>query len=72
MSDLSFISNIPEKVGWIQLPQYRDCVVSVLDGLLVSKDEKLVSLVALLDLSATFDTLDHLILLKQLETTHHM
>ena len=54
------------------MPQYRDCVLSVLDGLLVSKDEKLVSLVALLDLSATFDTLDHLILLKQLETTHHM
>ena len=54
------------------MPQYRDCVLSVLDGLLVSKDEKLVSLVALLDLSATFDTLDHLILLKRLETTHHM
>ena len=33
--------------------------MSVLDGLLGSADEGLVSLVALLDLSAAFDTLDH-------------
>jgi len=44
-------------------------VLSILDGLLGSANERLVSLVALLDLSAAFDTLDHPILLKRLETT---
>ena len=45
----------------------QTAVLSVLDGLLVSADERLVSLVALLDLSAAFDTLDHTILLQRLE-----
>ena len=44
-------------------------VLSVLDDLLGSADERLVSLVALLDPSDAFDTLDHPILLKRLETT---
>ena len=47
----------------------QTAVLSVLDGLLGRADERLVSLVALLDLSAAFDTLDHPILLKRLETT---
>ena len=45
-------------------------VLSVLDGLLVSADERLVSLVAQLDLSAAFYTLDHTILLQKLKMTY--
>ena len=44
-------------------------VLSVMDGLLSSTDERLVSLVALLDLSAAFDTIDHSVLLRRLELT---
>ena len=47
----------------------QTAVSSVLDGLLGSADERLVSPVALLVLNAAFDTLDHPILLKRLETT---
>ena len=43
--------------------------LSVLDCLLVKAYERLVSLIALLHLSAVFDTLDHSILRKRLEVT---
>ena len=90
VSNLSFISNILEKVVLIQLKNHlfgnnlleifqsaykqnhstETAVLSVLDGLLCSADEQLVSLVALFDLSAAFDTLDRSILPKRLETTY--
>ena len=44
-------------------------MLNVLDCLLVKADERLVSLIALLDLSAAFDTLNLSILLKRLEVT---
>ena len=44
-------------------------VLSVTDNLLTKSDEKCVSLISLLDLSAAFDTLDHSILLRRLDVS---
>ena len=60
----------------LEMSQYRKdrstetAVLSVPDGLIVSADERLVSLVVLLNLSAAFYTLDHLMLLQRLETIY--
>ena len=61
--------------GYLVLNNRKDhstetAVLSVLDGLIVSADEILISLVPLLDLSAAFDMLDHTILLQRLEMTY--
>ena len=59
----------------IRQPAYRKnhstetALFSVVDGLIRNADDRLVSVLALLDLSAAFDTLDHPILLQRLETT---
>ena len=44
-------------------------MLSVLDCLLAKAEERLVSLIALLDLSVAFNTLDHFILPKRLEVS---
>ncbi len=59
----------PNQSAYRQGHSTETAVLCVLNDLLSNTDEKCVSLVALLDLSAAFDTIDHNILLKRLELT---
>ena len=81
VSNLPFISKILEKVVLTQLQKHlseNDLLEirqsahrknhSTETALLRNADDRLVSVLALLDLSAAFDTLDHPILLQRLET----
>ena len=45
-------------------------LIKIFNDLLTHLDQNHAVLVALLDLSAAFDTVDHLLLLQRLETTH--
>ena len=59
----------PNQSAYRQGHSTETAVLDVVNGLLGKTDEKCVSLLALLDLSAAFDTIDHAILLKRLELT---
>ena len=51
------------------MEESETALLHLLDKLLINADRRLNSVLALLDLSATFDTLDHDIMLKRLHIT---
>ena len=71
ISNLPFLSKILEKAISKQLRSFlhpnQPELVKVLNDLLLASDSGYISVLMLLDLSAVFDTVDHLILLDLLE-----
>ena len=58
---------VKHQSAYRKLHNTETALVKIQNDLLISADKKEISVIALLDLSAAFDTIDHTILLKRLE-----
>ena len=76
VSNLQFVSKITERAAnYTPMSAYRKshstetALVKIVHDILLDMNRQHVSLLVLLDLSAAFDTVDHIILLRRLETS---